>query len=201
MKRCHRNPCRKRQNASNSVWIRFSCAFVKTRRHARCVLQHSQMPSPVFLYIVYIDDRRMLPDNNFFQSMHLLNAYFIYPSTRTANWIVYIINGPDDDTFVYFPTSMSSALSNILITHDVKTSGDLAISLKRVPWGIARRAFSFSRSTTGTSVMMSVKSAGRQFPDSNRHASTISCKDLVFKPESRPGSPFAKKSKMRGIRM
>ena len=133
MKRCHRNPCRKRQNASNSVWIRFSCAFVKTQRHARCVLQHSQMPPPVFLSVADIDDRRMLPDNNFFQSMHLLNAYFIYPSMRTANRIVYIINGPDDDTFVYFPTSMSSALSNILITHNVKTSGDLAISLKRVP--------------------------------------------------------------------
>ena len=68
---------------------------------------------------------------------------------------------------------MSSALSRILITQLVRTSGDLAISLKSTPCGVASKASSLSMSIMGTSLTKSVKSDGFHFPGSNNAASTM----------------------------
>lgn len=95
---------------------------------------------------------------------------------------------------------MSTARSSILMTHDVKTSGDLAISLNSVPIGVESICCNFSSFTMGISVTCSKKSAGFHSPGSNKAASTISCNDFVFNATNRPGSPLAKKSRMRGMR-
>lgn len=132
---------------------------------------------------------------------HFLSAYFKKPSTRTAKRTAYRISGPDDDLEEYRPTSMSSALSRIRRIELVKTSGDLAISLNRVPCDVARIASRRSISTIGTSLMKSVKSAGFHRPGSKSAASTINCSDLVLSAVNRVGSPLAKKSSISGIRI
>ena len=65
------------------------------------------------------------------------------------------MSGPELEVATYFPTSMSTARSNIFMTLVTRTSGDLAISLKSVPSGVDSKCCSFASSTTGISVTCS----------------------------------------------